>query len=57
MECGDSLSSQAVTSQVLSAQLSLTSVFGMRTGGPQRYRHRNGYITGKRLLYTKLTVK
>ena len=33
MECGDSLSSQAVASQVLSAQLSLTSVFGMRTGG------------------------
>ena len=31
---GISLSSQAVTSQVFSAPLSLTSVFGMGTGGP-----------------------
>ena len=33
MKCGNSLSSRAVSSQVLSAQLSLTSVFGMETGG------------------------
>ena len=31
---GISLSFQAVTSQVFSAPLSLTSVFGMGTGGP-----------------------
>nr|DAF51006.1 MAG TPA: hypothetical protein [Siphoviridae sp. ctvhu9] len=31
---GISLSSRAVTSQVFSAPLSLTSVFGMGTGGP-----------------------
>lgn len=34
LETGIYISSQAVSSQVLSAQLSLTSVFGMRTGGP-----------------------
>ena len=33
-EVGTYLSSRAVASQVLSAQVSLTSVFGMRTGGP-----------------------
>ena len=33
LETGIYISSQAVSSQVLSAQLSLTSVFGMRTGG------------------------
>ena len=33
MESGDDLSSRAVTSQVLSALRSLTSVFGMGTGG------------------------
>ena len=33
IECGSSLSSRAVASKVLSAQLSLTSVFGMGTGG------------------------
>ena len=32
--CSHYLSSQAVTRQVLSAQMSLTSVFGMGTGGP-----------------------
>ena len=31
---GDYLSSRAVSSQVFSAQVSLTSVFGMGTGGP-----------------------
>ena len=31
--CGDDISSQAVAHQVLSALKSLTSVFGMRTGG------------------------
>ena len=33
MECGNNLSSRTVARQVLSAQLGLTSVFGMRTGG------------------------
>ena len=33
-DVGISLSFQAVTSQVFSAPLSLTSVFGMGTGGP-----------------------
>ena len=31
------LSSRAVTSQVLSAQASLTAVFGMGTGGPSAF--------------------
>ena len=33
-DVGEYLSSRAVSSQVLSAQQSLTSVFGMGTGGP-----------------------
>ena len=33
MKCGNYLSSRVVSDRVLSAQLSLTSVFGMRTGG------------------------
>ena len=33
MESGNNLSSRSVARRVLSAQLSLTSVFGMRTGG------------------------
>ena len=33
MKCGGDLSSRAVAHKVLSAQESLTSVFGMRTGG------------------------
>jgi len=32
--CSRYLSSRAVTRQVLSAYMSLTSVFGMGTGGP-----------------------
>ena len=32
--CRHYLSSQAVTSQVFSARVSLTAVFGMGTGGP-----------------------
>lgn len=50
MECGNDLSSRQVTLQVLSARQSLTSVFGMRTGGPLRYHHHNGYIIC--ILYT-----
>ena len=42
--CGNDLSSRQVALQVLSARQSLTSVFGMRTGGPLRYHHHNGYI-------------
>ena len=48
--CGNDLSSRQVTLQVLSARQSLTSVFGMRTGGPLRYHHHNGYIIC--ILYT-----
>ena len=33
MECGDDLSYRTVARQVLSARQSLTSVFGMSTGG------------------------
>ena len=40
--CSNYLSSRVVSNKVLSAQASLTSVFGMRTGGPRRYRHRIG---------------
>ena len=36
VECGNDLSSRQVTLQVLSARWSLTSVFGMRTGGSFR---------------------
>ena len=36
---GEHLSSRAVTSQVFSARTSLTSVFGMETGGPSSYQH------------------
>ena len=50
IECGNDLSSRQVTLQVLSARQSLTSVFGMRTGGPLRYHHHNGYIIC--ILYT-----
>ena len=34
LDVGEYLSFRAVTSQVLSARVSLTSVFGMGTGGP-----------------------
>ncbi len=34
--CSNNLSSRAVASKVLSVQVSLTSVFGMRTGEPHR---------------------
>ena len=40
IETGSSLSSRAVSSQVLSAFKSLTTVFGMGTGVPLSYRHR-----------------
>ena len=41
---GNVLSFQAVASQVFSTMRSLTSVFGMRTGGPSLYRHWLWYI-------------
>ena len=37
---GIDLFSRAVASQVFSALMSLTSVFGMGTGEPQRHKHR-----------------
>ena len=39
--------------QVPSALRSLTSVFGMRTGGPPRHYHRNGIITRSLLELSK----
>ena len=43
-QTGSSLTSQAVSSQVLSAYGRLTSVFGMGTGGPPSYRRRISLI-------------
>ena len=40
VQTGSSLTSRAVSSQVLSAYVCLTSVFGMGTGGPPSYRRR-----------------
>ena len=45
LENGNVLPSRHVAMQVLSALRSLTSVFGMRTGGPPRHYHRYGIIT------------
>ena len=44
LENGNVLPSRHVAMQVLSALRSLTSVFGMRTGGPPRHYHRYGII-------------
>ena len=41
---GSYLSSQAVSSQVLSVYVSLTSVFGMGTGGTPQLNHRKGWV-------------
>ena len=43
--CSHYLSSRAVARQVLSAQMSLTSVFGMGTGGPSSQSIRT-YVDG-----------
>ena len=40
MDPGGCLSSRAVSSQVLSVYVGLTSVFGMRTGGSPQLNHR-----------------
>ena len=40
VQVGDYLFSRAVSSELSSAQVSLTSVFGMGTGGTHRHRHR-----------------
>lgn len=45
LENGNVLPSRHVSMQVLSALRSLTSVFGMRTGGPLQLNHRNGIYT------------
>ena len=54
IESGDELSSRAVTSQVLSTRRSLTSVFGMGTGGTPWLNHRNGMVCFQRTLKTAL---
>ena len=41
---GGCLSSRAVSSQVLSVYVSLTSVFGMGTGGTSQLNHRKGWV-------------
>ena len=43
MESGNDLFSQRAAPQVSLALKSLTSVFGMRTGGPLRYNHQKWY--------------
>ena len=44
MDPGSCLSSRAVSSQVLSVYVSLTSVFGMGTGGTSQLNHRKGVV-------------
>ena len=45
LETGNVLFSRVVSNQVPSAMRGLTSVFGMRTGDPSLYSHRNGDIS------------
>ena len=49
--CSHYLSSRAVARQVLSAQMSLTSVFGMGTGGPSSQSIRTMWMATNHLLY------
>ena len=44
LDPGSCLSSRAVTSQVLSVYVRLTSVFGMGTGGTAQLNHRKGVL-------------
>ena len=44
LDSGSCLSSRAVTSQVLSVYVRLTSVFGMGTGGTAQLNHRKGVL-------------
>ena len=44
LDPGSYLSSRAVASQVLSAYKSLTSVFGMGTGGTSQLNHRKAVV-------------
>ena len=44
LDPGSCLSSRAVSSQVLSVYVSLTSVFGMGTGGTSQLNHRKGVL-------------
>ena len=52
--CSRYLSSQAVTRQVLSAYMSLTSVFGMGTGGPSWQSTRTLWMAFNHLFISKL---
>ena len=49
MDPGSCLSSRAVSSQVLSVYVSLTSVFGMGTGGTSQLNHRKGGLLSSNL--------
>ena len=44
LDSGSCLSSRAVSSQVLSVYVCLTSVFGMGTGGTTQLNHRKGVL-------------
>ena len=49
MDSGSCLSSRAVSSQVLSVYVRLTSVFGMGTGGSAQLNHRKGVVAPSNL--------
>ena len=55
VQCSHYLSSRAVARQVLSAQMSLTSVFGMGTGGPSSQSIRTLYLYQLSLLHSLVT--
>ena len=54
--CSNNLSSRTVASQVLSALVSLTSVFGMRTGGTSPLTSPQWYIFGFLRVYLSQSV-
>ena len=54
---GDYLSSRSVTRQVFSARVSLTSVFGMGTGGPSPLKTPTAFGTYQILHYSVSLVK
>ena len=56
-DVGIDLSSRSVSRQVLSALVSLTSVFGMGTGGPSPLKTPTAFGTHQILQYSSLKVK
>ena len=55
--CRHYLSSQAVASQVFSAQVSLTAVFGMGTGGPSLQSTPTSRVVSYAIISTSFPVK